>query len=317
MAVNLTIDGISLRVKEGTTILNAAKEVGIKIPTLCYLKELEIVSSCRMCVVDVEGWRNPPTACSTLVQEGMVVETMSERVVEFRRGLLRLYLDNHPNDCLTCQKSGECELQDLSYKYGVEFEDHSGARRDFKQAMFSDTSSPYILRDESKCILCGRCVRTCAKVDRNVLSFANRGFETRISADTNQTLEESTCVSCNRCVAVCPVGALMDRRAHHKVRNWKKESELVKCKRCIYGCEFELVKDEGKTVAVKAVGAEGDTRPLCLTGRLTTELEHIDRPSAPYEKFPTDQGYKFKQVSWVEALHMDDIFEKLVEIEGK
>lgn len=315
MSVNIVIDGIKVNVEEGTTILNAAKSVGIEIPTLCYLEELEIVSSCRICVVDVAGWDTPTTACSTLVFEGMEVDTMSERVVEYRRELLRLYLDNHPNDCLTCQKSGECELQDLAYEYGVKFEDHDKKRRDFKQAKFSDTSSPYILRDESKCILCGRCVRTCAKVDRDVLSFANRGFDTRISADANESLEESTCVSCNRCVAVCPVGALLDRRAQHKVRNWNKESEIVECQRCEYGCEMEVLKSDGKAVAVRAIGADGDKRPLCLTGRLTTELEQLDDPGTPYRKVKTEEGNKFKQVSWKEAIQLEGVVDKLLAME--
>lgn len=315
--ISLTINGRAVEVPEGTTILEAARVLGIDIPTLCYLKELEIVSSCRICVVDVRGWKNPTTACSTLVSEGMEVETESERVVEYRKELLRLYLDNHPNDCLTCQKSGECELQDLSYRYGVEFRDHDGERRKFKQAMFSDTSSPYILRDESKCILCGRCVRTCAKVNRNVLSFANRGFETRIAADADETLEESTCVSCNRCVAACPVGALMDRRAQHKVRNWKKDSELVECKRCEYGCQFELIREKGEdeVLAVKAVGAVSDKTPLCLRGRLTTEFEYVDNPQTPYIKVEGEDGRKFKKASWIEAIEMEGIFDKLKEME--
>ena len=312
MLVNLTIDGKKACVDQGTSILNAAKTIGINIPTLCYLEELEVVSSCRMCMVEVEGWRKPVTACSIPVEEGMVVTTNSEKIISYRRDLLRLYLDNHPNDCLTCQKAGECELQNLSYEYDVAFQDHDGARRNYKQAKFSDQSSPYILRDESKCILCGRCVRTCAKVDRNVLTFAERGFETHISADADQSLEESTCVSCNRCVAVCPVGALMDRRAQHKVRNWQAEKEIVQCTRCEFGCEMELLKDEGNPVAVRAIGAEGDKRPLCLTGRLTTELQYLEKPSVPYKKIRTEEGNKFVSTSWTDALNLEGIAEKLI-----
>lgn len=317
MLVNLTIDGKEVVVEKGTSILNAAKTVGIKIPTLCYLEELEIVSSCRMCIVEVEGWNKPVTACSIPVAEGMVVRTNTEEIINYRRELLRLYLDNHPNDCLTCQKAGECELQELAFEYGVKFQDHDGSRRDYKQAHFSDTSSPYILRDESKCILCGRCVRTCAKVGRNVLTFAERGFDTHIAVDANQTLEESTCVSCNRCVSVCPVGALMDRRAQHKARNWEVEREVVKCKRCIYGCDMEVLSKEGKAIAVRAMGADGDKRPLCLTGRLTTELEYLENPAAPYEKIASEDGNKFVRTSWLNALKLDGIYDKLKAEEAK
>ncbi len=312
MLVNLTIDGKDVKVEHGTSILNAAKSVGIEIPTLCYLEKLEVVSSCRMCVVEVEGWNKPVTACSIPVAEGMVVATKTDKIVNYRRELLRLYLDNHPNDCLTCQKAGECELQNYAYEYGVTFREHDGARRDFKQAKFSDTSSPYILRDESKCILCGRCVRTCAKVDRNVLSFAERGFDTRIVADASMTLEESSCVSCNRCVAACPVGALMDRRAQFEVRNWNAKKEVVKCKRCNYGCDMEvLYNEDDKAVAVRAIGADGDERPLCLTGRLTTEFEHVDKAKEPYEKVETPEGNKFVKTTWVEAMKLGNIYEKL------
>ena len=144
----------------------------------------------------------------------------SERVINARKEILQLLLDNHPNDCLTCQKAGECLLQKYAYEYDVKFREHNGARR----PALMDTSSPYILKDDSKCILCGKCVRTCAQVaDRQVLTFANRGFDTRIVADSNFTLEESSCVSCNRCVTVCPVGALVDKRLLGKGRVWEYE----------------------------------------------------------------------------------------------
>lgn len=310
--VNLIIDGIPVTAREGENLVEAAKRVGIVIPTLCYLKDLDVVSACRMCLVKIEGIPKLMTACSTPVSDGMVVETENEEIVNHRKMLLRLYLDNHPNDCLTCQKAGECELQNLSYRYSVTFREHDGARRGNKYAEFSDTSSPYILRDESKCILCGRCVRTCAQVEtRNVLTFAERGFVTKISADADQSLEESTCVSCNRCVTACPVGALMDRRAYGKTRSWSAKVKGVKCKACDYGCNMEILYDKDVPVAVRARDPQGRCRPLCLRGRLTTELEYVYGPDDPYVKVETEDGNKFEKATWARALELEGVLEKL------
>lgn len=314
--INLTIDGIAVKAQEGDNLVQAAKRAGITIPTLCYLKELEVVSACRMCLVKIEGWNKLATACSVPAQEGMVVETETEEIVAYRKDLLRLYLDNHPNDCLTCQKAGECELQNLAYRYDVKFRDHDGERRGKSTAEFSDTSSPYILRDESKCILCGRCVRSCGQVKtRAVLTFAERGFRSKIAADCDQSLEESTCVSCNRCVSVCPVGALLDRRAQGKFRKWASTSKKVKCKRCDYGCNMEIIYDGNRPVAVRASEPNGDARPLCLLGRLTTELEYVDKPSTPYIKKKTASGNKFEEASWAKALELEGVMAKLKMIE--
>ncbi len=307
--VTLIINDQKVTVPENLTILQAAERAGIEIPALCYDKDLEIVSSCRLCIVEIKGSPKLQTSCSTLVSEGMVVYTESEKVVRMRQTILQLLLDNHPNDCLTCEKSGECLLQKYSYRYDVKFRVHEGARR----KEISDTSSPYILRDGSKCILCSKCIRTCAQIsDRQVLSFAERGFDTRIVADAGFTLEESKCVSCNRCVSVCPTGALMDRRAVSKGRIWEFEAEEVKCNSCEYGCDFEVMKKKGKNVAIKAK-KPGIGRPLCLKGRLTTELLHVDNPEQPFTK----QDGKFVQDSWSHALNLTDIIKKIDLAEGK
>lgn len=302
--VTLTIDGQSVTVPEDFTIIKAAKEIGIEIPALCYDPSLEIVSACRLCVVEIEGSNKLQTSCSIVVQDGMVVHTESDMVVKARREILQLLLDNHPNDCLTCQKAGECLLQDYSYKYGATFRNHGGARR---EGELVDTTSPYIIKDDSKCILCGKCVRTCYEVsDRKVLDFANRGFETKISADADLTLENSSCVACNRCVSVCPVGALLDKRMHNKVRSWEGEMEIVECKVCEYGCNFQVLSKNGKKIAVRA---EEPTvgRPLCLKGRLTTEFIHIDNPEIPYKKVDG----KYVETTWEEALGLEEIMNRL------
>jgi NADH dehydrogenase/NADH:ubiquinone oxidoreductase subunit G len=307
--VTLTIDGKKVTVPENYNVIQAAQRLGIEIPALCYDPNLEIAGACRLCLVEIEGSRKLQTSCSTKVKEGMVVHTETEKVVNIRKEILQLLLDNHPNDCLTCQKAGECLLQKYAYRYNVKFREHNGARR----PNFVDTSSPYILKDDSKCILCGKCVRTCYQVhDRKVLSFAGRGFETRIVADADFSLEESSCVSCNRCVTVCPVGALIDKRLLGKTRVWDGEVKGVKCKVCDYGCNFEVLSKNGKNVAVRAKSPiEG--RPLCLKGRLTTELLYLDKPETPYKK----ENGKFQETTWKEALGLGDVFEKILKEDDK
>ncbi len=302
--VTLMIDGKKVTVPHDYSVIQAAKKLGIDIPALCYDPSLEVVGACRLCLVEIEGSRKLQTSCSTKVKEGMVVQTETEKVVRLRREILQLLLDNHPNDCLTCQKAGECLLQRYAYRYDVKFREHDGARK----TSLMDTSSPYILKDDSKCILCGKCVRTCSQVyDRKVLSFAGRGFETRIVADADFTLEESTCVSCNRCVTVCPVGALIDKRLLGKTRVWDGEIKGVKCKACDYGCNFEVLSKNGKNIAVRAKSpTEG--RPLCLKGRMTTELLYLDNPETPYKK----ENRKFKETAWKEALGLEGVLEKIL-----
>lgn len=306
--ISLTIDGQKVTVPKDYTVLKAAEKLNIKIPALCYDPNLEVVAACRLCLVEIEGSRKLETSCSTKVWDGMVVSTESDKVVSARKDILQLLLDSHPNDCLTCQKAGECSLQEYSYKYGVTFREHDGVKR----PELMDTSSPYILKDNSKCILCGKCVRTCAEVsDRKVLAFAERGYETKIVLDADQTLETSSCVSCNRCVVVCPVGALIDKRQLGKIRAWEGEKRVINCKSCSYGCEFEVLSKNNKKVAVRAMEPTNG-RPLCLQGRLTTELMQLDNPDQAYRKI----GGEFKEATWAKALGLADIIEKMEEIDG-
>ena len=301
--VTITIDGQKITVPNDISILEAAKKLDIEIPALCYDPNLDVVAACRLCVVEIEGSKKLETSCSTRVREGMVIHTESEVVVKTRKDILQLLLDSHPNDCLTCQKAGDCYLQKYAYEYGLKFREHKGDMR----PQLLDTSSPYILKDNSKCILCGKCVRTCALVsDRKVLSFSERGYDTRIIADFDQTLEASSCVSCNRCVTVCPVGALVDKRALGKIRAWEGSSKVVNCKSCQYGCEFEVKSREKENVAVVAK-PPANGRPLCLKGRLTTELLYIDKPEVPYRKI----NGQFVETTWTKALAIEEVIEKI------
>lgn len=306
--VTLTIDGQRITVPSNYNIIQAAKELNIDIPALCYDPNLEVVGACRLCIVEIEGSRKLQTSCSTKVKEGMVVHTETENIVKLRKEILQLLLDNHPNDCLTCQKAGECLLQQYAYRYGVKFREHDGARH----SDYVDTSSPYIVKDNSKCILCGKCVRTCNQLEeRQVLSFAGRGFDTKIVLDADQNFETSKCVSCNRCVAVCPVGALIDKRQLNKIRVWNADKKTVNCKVCAYGCEFEVLSKDKKNIAVRAK-KPSNGRPLCLKGRLTTELMYIDNPDKPYRKI----GGKFVKSTWAKTLGLADIVEKIEKVEG-
>lgn len=307
--VTLTIDGKKTTVPKDYTVLQAAETIGIDIPALCYDSNLEIVSACRLCIVEIEGSNKLHTSCSTKIWDDMIVSTESERVIKARQDILQLLLDSHPNDCLTCEKAGECLLQEYAYRYDVKFREHDGAMR----PKLIETSSPYILKDDSKCILCGKCVRTCSeiKVEREVLSFAGRGYDTRIVLDADDSFATSKCVSCNRCVAVCPVGALIDKREMGKARIWEAESKIVSCEVCPYGCEFEVLSKKGKNVAVRAK-EPANGRPLCLKGRLTTELMYLDNPDTPYRKIDKE----FKESTWAKAIFMADVVEKIEEVEG-
>lgn len=301
--LNVTIDGIKTTVPEGTTVMQAAASLGIDIPALCYLKDVNEVGACRICVVEVKGARSLQASCVLPVSEGMEIQTESPGVVAARKEILRLILANHPNDCLTCDKAGECKLQEYAYRYDVKFVEHDGKRKNYG----IDTSNPYIYRDNNKCILCGRCVNICAKVpDRAVLAFAKRGFNTTVIADNDKAMGESSCVSCARCISVCPVGALLDTRAMNTARSWELEKENVKCAVCEYGCDFQLLKKEGKVVAVRALAA-GEGRPLCLKGRLTVDLTNNDNPKTPYIKVDGE----FVEATWTQVLGLEKLISKL------
>lgn len=210
--VNITINGIQIAVEEGTTILEAAKKLNIKIPTLCHLdlhdiKMVNKVASCRVCVVEVEGRRNLAPACATPVFEGMAVRTDTIKAIKARRTVVELLLSDHPKDCLTCEKSTDCELQTLAADLGVRKIRYEGEMSTYKQ----DHSSKSIVRDLDKCILCRRCETMCNEVQTvNVLSAVDRGFETVVSPAFELPMNETTCTFCGQCVAVCPTAALTE-----------------------------------------------------------------------------------------------------------
>lgn len=220
--VNITINGRHVEVPKGTTILEAAKKLNIKIPTLCHLdlhniKFVNQSSSCRICVVEVEGKKNLQTACSTTVTEGMNIRTDTRRAVKARRVVLELLLSNHPKDCLVCAKNYDCELQKLSADLGIRGIPFQGEMNDFP----IDNSSLSIVRDPNKCILCKRCETMCSNVQSvHALAEIGRGFDTVIGTAFNAPMHESTCTFCGQCLAVCPTGALTETNKISKV--WKE-----------------------------------------------------------------------------------------------
>lgn len=312
VSVNITINGVSVKVEEGTTVLEAAESYGFDIPTLCHHPALSGFGACRLCVVNIEGMRNLPASCVTKVNEGMVIETESEDVIEARKTILELILANHPFDCMTCQKAGNCKLQDYAYKYGIREINLVGETHSYP----IDDSNPYIFRDNNKCILCGRCVRACSEVKgENILGFVDRGFSTKIAPDFDKDFKYSGCVYCHSCVAVCPVGALMDKEMIGKGRYWEFERETVNCTLCENACLYDLLKKDGKVVAVAAKDGKPERygQP-CLRGRLAVTLKY--NPDA-IEKPLIKKDEDFVPVPWTEALCLDDIFTKIKEIENK
>ena len=206
--INIMINGIEMSVPEGTSILNAAAAAGIKIPTLCAHPDQEVKANCRICVVEAEGYKNLLPACATSVSEGMVIKTAAARVLEARRTILELILAHHPQDCLHCVRSGTCELQDISAEYDLRFNRFPPENAGLPH----DHSTPSIVRDPNKCILCGRCIECCTDMQSvNALGLAHRGFDSRVVPSIGQDLFESPCVMCGQCIHVCPTGAISGR----------------------------------------------------------------------------------------------------------
>ena len=206
--VSLTIDNQKIQVKEGTTILEAAKQAGIDIPTLCFLKDINEVGDCRMCIVEVEGRKGFATSCIQKVEEGMIVHTHTPNVLEARHVILDLIISNHAKDCLTCTRSGNCELQTLAVKFNVLNVEFPGEMTKHK----IDDLSPSIVRDFNKCILCRRCVAACKNVQGiGAIDCINRGFESCISTVGDKSLNDVNCTNCGQCIQACPTGALHEK----------------------------------------------------------------------------------------------------------
>lgn len=279
--VNVTIDGQCIQTESGKTILQAAKEHGIHIPTLCYHKDLSPTGNCRMCVVEVNGGRFLQAACVTAVWEGMEINTVSEKVMKDRKLTLELMLANHPIDCMLCDVAGECELQDLAYDYRVEVP--AWGAKGTRYPVNSDPN-PFIRVDFNKCILCRRCVLACAEIQvRDVWGVAGRGFEERIVAGADITLLEARCESCGQCVAYCPTGALSSKLSYGMARAHQVKKVTTTCSYCGVGCQFNLLVKNNKVIGVQSnPDAPVNGMALCVKGRYGYDyIHHPDRLTKP------------------------------------
>ena len=310
--VHITINGKSLEVPAGVTVLTAARQAGIEIPTLCDHPDLTPTGACRLCVVEVEGMRGPATACTLPVNDGMVVHTNTEQVIDLRKFVLSMLLTDHPNDCMKCEADGDCELQRWVYEYDVAWPEHSGARH--SRPIDSDPN-PVVFVDMNKCILCGRCVRACAEIQGcDVWNFSERGFDTLIVAGANQTMLDAGCESCGNCVAYCPVGALFDKPSVGWGREAYQEKVRTTCNYCGVGCQFDLNVKDGKITRVTSTPeAPVNGLSLCVKGRYGWDYVHRDdRLTTPLirdESVTEGQWPGFREASWDEAL--DLVAEKL------
>ncbi|MDI6792283.1 MAG: formate dehydrogenase subunit alpha [bacterium] len=308
--VELTIDGKTVEVEEGTTVFQAAKSLGIKIPHLCYHKHLLPTGACRLCLVEVEGARSLVASCACPVSPGIKVMTNTDRVINARKMVIDLLLSDHPQDCLICEKNGDCKLQNYAYQLGVRSTSFKGERHVYP----IDSSNPFIERDYNKCILCGRCVATCATIQRNnVVDFAGRGFETRIATYFDRPMQESNCVFCGQCVGVCPVGALTEKEAKFKGRSWEFSKVTTTCPYCGTGCRFDLnVKDNRIIKVTPSWDAPANQGRLCVKGKFGLDfVNREDRLKTPLVR----RNGELQKAGWNEAL--DLVAKKLSGIKEK
>jgi formate dehydrogenase alpha subunit len=278
--VELTIDGRPVSAPAGTTILRAARVAGIDIPSLCQDDRLEPFAACRLCLVEVEGARAPLVSCATPVAEGMVVTTESDELTETRRVLLELLLSDHHNDCIVCDRSGQCRLQELAYRYGVGETGFAGERRQYSVR----EENPFVGYDPAKCILCGRCVGICEQVQQcHVLDFAERGFPSLISTSFGRSMLETDCELCGNCVSSCPTGALYDIPSRRAGRTWDARVVDTVCAFCGCGCRVRLHVVDGRVVRVTAdVEKAPNHGNLCVKGRYGYSfIDHPDRLTRP------------------------------------
>jgi predicted molibdopterin-dependent oxidoreductase YjgC len=279
--VNITIDGQAIETEAGQTILNTARFHGIDIPTLCYHKDLSPTGNCRMCVVEVKNARTLQAACVTPVGEGMEILTHSEKTIKSRKLSLELILANHPQDCITCEVSGECELQDLAYDYQVNVPRWGNKGRRYQP---DSDPNPFVRVDMNRCILCRRCVLACAEIQvRDVWGVAQRGFEERIVAGADTGMVEARCESCGQCVAYCPTGALSNKMNYGMARVHQVTKVTTTCGYCGVGCQLDLLVKKGKVVGVSSnPKAPVNGMALCVKGRYGYDyIHHPDRLLKP------------------------------------
>ena len=310
--VTLTIDGVEVTVPEGTSIMRAAMEIGTKIPKLCATDSIEAFGSCRLCLVEIEGRAGTPASCTTPAMNGLVVHTQNARLKQLRRGVMELYISDHPLDCLTCAANGDCELQDMAgavglrdVRYGYDGANHVFAKTKDGTAndawMPKDETNPYFTYDPSKCIVCNRCVRACEEVQGTfALTIAGRGFESRVSAGMSEDFLDSECVSCGACVQACPTATLSEKSLIDIGQ--PEHSVVTTCAYCGVGCAFKAeMRGEEVVRMVPYKDGKANRGHSCVKGRFawgyTTHKERILKPMVR-EKI-TDP---WRETTWEEAI---------------
>ncbi len=310
--VTLTIDGQQVTVPEGTSIMRAAMEVGTKIPKLCATDSVEAFGSCRLCLVEIEGRAGTPASCTTPAMNGLVVHTQNARLKQLRRGVMELYISDHPLDCLTCAANGDCELQDMAgavglrdVRYGYDGANHVFAKAKDGHAndawMPKDESNPYFTYDPSKCIVCNRCVRACEEVQGTfALTIAGRGFDSRVSAGMSEDFFESECVSCGACVQACPTATLSEKSLIDIGQ--PEHSVVTTCAYCGVGCSFKAeMRGEEVVRMVPYKDGKANRGHSCVKGRFAwgyaTHKERILKPMV--RDRITDP---WRETTWEEAI---------------
>jgi formate dehydrogenase major subunit len=314
--VNLEIDGIKISVPAGTSVMRASALAGIKVPKLCATDTLEAFGSCRLCLVEIDGRKGTPASCTTPVEPGMKVATQTDRLARLRRGVMELYISDHPLDCLTCSANGDCELQDMAgavglreVRYGFEGQNHLSAVK--------DESNPYFTFDPSKCIVCSRCVRACEEQQGTfALTIDGRGFASHVSAGMNEAFLESECVSCGACVKACPTATLMEKSVIQMGQPERKV--LTTCAYCGVGCSF-VAELQGDKVVRMTPHKDGKANHghSCVKGRFAWGYAtHKDRITTPMIRASIQDPWR--EVTWDEAIsHTASEFRRIQNKYGK
>src|SRR3954453_271441 len=298
--VTLSIDDREVTVPAGTSVMRAAALAGTSIPKLCATEQLEAFGSCRLCLVQIEGMKGLPASCTTLVSEGMKVTTQNQKIAEVRRGVMELYISDHPLDCLTCPANGHCELQDMAgavglreVRYGYEGENHL--------SLGKDTRNPYFTFDASKCIVCSRCVRACDEQQGTfALTIQGRGFDSKVSPSQNEPFMDSECVSCGACVQACPTATLSEKSLIEKGQ--AEHSIVTTCAYCGVGCSFRAeMKGEEVVRMVPNKDGHANHGHSCVKGRFAIGYaSHKDRILNPMIRAQISDPWR--EVSWEEAI---------------
>ena len=297
--ITITMDGKTIELQKPINLLEAAKRAGIYIPNLCYLEEVTNFAGCRLCLVEIEGHPKLETACSTMAADGMVVRTNTPEIREIRHELLDLLISNHPMDCLTCEQAGICTLQSLCYEYGVKAPSYKR-----KEQVFTiDMANPIMIRDQAKCIKCGKCVRVCREIQvTSTYDHVGRGFTSTVTTANNEPINKDICRMCGQCIAVCPTGALFNKNfIGYRTQDLKKVRTT--CPFCGTGCNFYLNVDveKNKVVGVTpAIKSPINGTQMCVKGRFHTDFISSDeRLTTPLIK----KDGEFVPASWDEALN--------------